>query len=88
MLWTEQATHTLSRHTAIHEWIATPPRDNPEGSHFSKSGENELQKVFVVAIRSTGSFTIDGSVTTSWKNCRVVQGMDGYSHFSGATALA
>ena len=33
-----------------------------------------------VAIRATGSFTIDGVTTTSWKNCQIAQRADGYSY--------
>ena len=68
------------------------PRTGPKGSrivHGFRTGD--LVKAMVlkgkfigthlgrVAIRATGSFTIDGVTTTSWKNCQIVQRVDGYS---------
>jgi hypothetical protein len=69
------------------------PRTGPKGDrmvHGFRTGD--LVKAVVpsgkfigthmgrVAIRATGSFTIDGTVTTSWKNCQIVQRTDGYSY--------
>lgn len=69
------------------------PRTGPKGNrmvHGFKTGD--LVKAVVpsgkfqgnhlgrVAIRSSGSFTIDGVTTTSWKNCQIMQRTDGYSY--------
>ena len=72
------------------------PRTGPKGSrmvHGFRTGD--LVRVVIpggkfegthggrVAIRSSGSFTIDGGVTTDWRNCRMIQGLDGYSFSHG-----
>ena len=68
------------------------PRTGPKGNrviHGFRTGD--LVKAVVltgkfrgthsgrIVIRSSGSFTIGGIITTSWKNCKVSQQMDGYT---------
>lgn len=74
------------------------PRTGPKGSRVVhgfqtgdivkavvSSGKFRGTHVGRVAVRTSGSFTLGDGVTTSWKNCLMVQKMDGYAHFTNRT---